>query len=47
MFRKAPVIEQEAHSTKTQTFKFPEVPSYDNPIVAVESNIFGFFNFVL
>ena len=47
MFRKVPVIEEETHSTKTQSFRFPETPSYENPIVAVESNIYGFFNFVL
>ena len=34
-------------SILTVPFKFPESPSVDNPVVAIESNIYGFFNFVL
>ena len=28
-------------------FEFPESPSFDNPLVGIETNVYGYFNFFL
>ena len=33
--------------TRMQNFQFPANPSFENPLVGIESNIYGFFNFLL
>lgn len=28
-------------------FEFPDSPSFDNPLVGIETNVYGYFNFLL
>jgi hypothetical protein len=40
-------IGPEIFQNGVKDFQFPQNPSFDNPLVGIESNIYGFFNFVL
>ena len=40
-------IGPEIFQNRMNDFQFPENPSFDNPLVGIESNVYGFFNFVL
>jgi len=42
-----PISENQFLNEKTVPFQFPEEPNFNNPITAIESNIYGYFNFIL
>ena len=46
-FRLSNPVGPEFSQSKIKEFNFPESPSFDNPIVGIKSNVYGFFNFVL